>query len=227
MLCRRSNSSSDPKEENLGISVNVSTSIEGAERCCHYACIARHSVGYSLGFEGKTEKIPNSQVIMLSTMCGHGMISHSLAKKMIDFVKENRRSPEQAATYSRASALVVSLIRRAPRGFSKMPGRIRNSVAVWVVLCFATSLVAQSEVSQELYPDRWHRPRSDGSCSDDSREWTHRVGGAGGEIEAAPVGFGDRPAGQIHHARHHRSACPPRCDHRTSIKTKSSSPRKM
>ena len=34
---------------------------------------------------------------MLSTMCGHGMVSHSLAKKMIDFVKENRRTPEQAA----------------------------------------------------------------------------------------------------------------------------------
>jgi hypothetical protein len=87
------------KEEDFGMSVNVSTSIEGAERCCQYACIDRHSVGYSLGFEGKTEKIPNSQVTMLSTMCGHGMISHSLAKKMIDFVKENRRSPEQAATY--------------------------------------------------------------------------------------------------------------------------------
>lgn len=87
------------KEEDLGLSVNVSTSIEGAERCCDYACIPRHSVGYSLGFEGKTEKIPNSQVASLSTMCGHGMISHSLAKKMVDFVKENRRTPEQAVTY--------------------------------------------------------------------------------------------------------------------------------
>jgi hypothetical protein len=87
------------KEENFGMSVNISTSIEGAERCCNYACLDRHSIGYSLGFEGKTEKIPNSQVTMLSTMCGHGMISHSLAKKMIDFVKENRRSPEQAVTY--------------------------------------------------------------------------------------------------------------------------------
>jgi hypothetical protein len=87
------------KEENFGMSVNVSTSIEGAKRCCNYASLDRHSVGYSLGFEGKTEKIPNSQVTMLSTMCGHGMISHSLAKKMIDFVKENRRSPEQAVTY--------------------------------------------------------------------------------------------------------------------------------
>ena len=41
--------------------------------------------------------MPNTQVLMLSTMCGHGMISHSLAKKMIDFVKENRRTPQQAA----------------------------------------------------------------------------------------------------------------------------------
>ena len=85
------------KEENLGLSVNVSTSITGAEDCCEYAGIPRHSVGYSLGFEGKTDKMPNSQVLMLSTMCGHGMISHSLAKKMIDFVKENRRTPELAA----------------------------------------------------------------------------------------------------------------------------------
>jgi hypothetical protein len=85
------------REENLGLSVNISTSIQGADDCCHFAGIPRHSVGYSLGFEGKTEKMPNSQVAMLSTMCGHGMISHSLAKKMIDFVKENRRTPEQAA----------------------------------------------------------------------------------------------------------------------------------
>jgi hypothetical protein len=36
---------------------------------------------------------------MLATMCGHGMVSQSLAKKMIDWVKEGRRTPEQAASY--------------------------------------------------------------------------------------------------------------------------------
>jgi hypothetical protein len=87
------------KEEDLGLSINISTSIDGAEQCCDHACLTRHSVGYSLGFEGNTEKLPSSQVMMLSTMCGHGMVSHSLAKKMIDWVKEGRRTPEQAATY--------------------------------------------------------------------------------------------------------------------------------
>ena len=87
------------READLGLSVNISTSIEGAEQCCQVAGINRHSVGYSLGFEGKTEKLPNSQVLSLMTMCGHGMVSSSLAKKMVDWVKEGRRTPEQAVTY--------------------------------------------------------------------------------------------------------------------------------
>jgi hypothetical protein len=83
----------------LGLSVNISTSIQGAEECCRYAGITRHSVGYSLGFEGAVEKLPNTQVLKLMTMCGHGMISASLATKMIDWVKEGRRTPQQAVTY--------------------------------------------------------------------------------------------------------------------------------
>lgn len=86
-------------EADLGLSVNVSASIEGAEECCRFAGIARHSVGYSLGFEGAIEKLPNTQLLKLTTMCGHGMISASLAKKMIDWVKEGRRNPDQAVTY--------------------------------------------------------------------------------------------------------------------------------
>jgi hypothetical protein len=87
------------KERDFGLSVNMSTSVEGADQCCHAAGIPRHSVGYSLGFEGKTEHLPNGHVLMLSTMCGHGMVANSLAKKMIDWVKEGRRTPEEAASY--------------------------------------------------------------------------------------------------------------------------------
>jgi hypothetical protein len=87
------------KEADLGLCVNISTSIDGAEQCCHVADQPRHSVGYSLGFQGKTEKLPNSQVLMLTTMCGHGMIGTNMARKMIDWVKEGRRTPDQAVTY--------------------------------------------------------------------------------------------------------------------------------
>ena len=87
------------KGADLGLCVNISASIEDADQCCHFAGITRHSVGYSLGFEGKTEKLPNTQVLKLTTMCGHGMVSASLAKKMIDWVKEGRRTPAEAVTY--------------------------------------------------------------------------------------------------------------------------------
>ena len=87
------------KEADMGLSINISTSVDGAEQCCHAAGINRHSVGYSLGFEGKTERLPNSQVLTLMTMCGHGMVASSLAKKMIDWVKEGRRTPAEAVTY--------------------------------------------------------------------------------------------------------------------------------
>lgn len=87
------------KAADLGMSINISTSVENAEACCEAIGVPRHSVGYSLGFEGKTDKLPNTQTMMLSTMCGHGMVSHSLAKKMIDWVKEGRRTPDEAVTY--------------------------------------------------------------------------------------------------------------------------------
>jgi hypothetical protein len=83
-------------KEDLGLSINISSSLENAMSCCKKAGLIRHSISYSLGFEGIRDNAPNRHVLMLSTMCGHGMISQSLAKKMIDMVKENRRTPEQA-----------------------------------------------------------------------------------------------------------------------------------
>lgn len=87
------------KQADLGISVNVSTSVEGAQVCCCAAGLTRHSVEYSLGFQGQLDQLPNRHVLELSTMCGHGMVSFNLAKKMIDWVREGRRTPVQACEY--------------------------------------------------------------------------------------------------------------------------------
>jgi hypothetical protein len=84
------------KEEDLGLSINISSSIENALACCQAAGLKRHSVGYSLGFEGIPDNVPNRHVLMLSTMCGHGMVSQAFAKKMIDWVKEDRATPDEA-----------------------------------------------------------------------------------------------------------------------------------
>ena len=87
------------KTAGLGISINISAPMDDAKRCCQENGIARHSVEYSLGFRGRVDRLPDAATLELSTMCGHGMIAADFAKKMIDWVKENRRTPEQAAGY--------------------------------------------------------------------------------------------------------------------------------
>jgi hypothetical protein len=86
------------KDADLGISVNMSTSVSGAKSCAESCGIARHSVEYSLGFSDPHDHLPNSQVLKLATMCGHGMVSFNMARKMLDMVREGRRTPEQAVT---------------------------------------------------------------------------------------------------------------------------------
>jgi hypothetical protein len=87
------------KAADLGISINISALTDEARTCCQRAGIIRHSVEYSLGFHGDLNLLPDRHVLELSTMCGHGMVSHNFAKKMIDWVKEGRRDPQEATTY--------------------------------------------------------------------------------------------------------------------------------
>ena len=94
--------------------MNISAPIDDAERCCHDTGIIRHSVEYSLGFCGRVDRLPDATALELTTMCGHGMVSANFAKKMIDWVKENRRSPDEVArTMARFCSCGVFNISRA------------------------------------------------------------------------------------------------------------------
>lgn len=88
----------DLKAADLGVSVNISAPIDAASACCRAAGITRHSVEYSIGFQGRLERLPDRTVLEIGTMCGHGMVSHHLVKKLLDMVKEGRRTAAQAAT---------------------------------------------------------------------------------------------------------------------------------
>jgi hypothetical protein len=90
---------SEIKEADLGLSINISALTDRASEVASEAGITRHSVEYSLGFFGALDKLPDRATLSLATMCGHGMISFNFAKKMIDWVKEGRRSPREASTY--------------------------------------------------------------------------------------------------------------------------------
>lgn len=87
----------DLKDADLGLSVNLSALADSALRCCEQCGITRHSVEYSLGFRGAVERLPADATLELTTMCGHGMIAHTLAAKVIDRVRTGRSTPEEAS----------------------------------------------------------------------------------------------------------------------------------
>jgi len=89
----------DLKEADPGISINVSGLLDEVDECCKSIGINRHSVEHSLGISGQIDRLPNREILELNTLCGHGMISFNLIKRMIDLVKLNKLTPKQAAQY--------------------------------------------------------------------------------------------------------------------------------
>jgi pentatricopeptide repeat protein len=80
----------------LGICINVSGLLDEVRACCKKAGITRHSAEHSLGVWGAKDRLPEREVLEFNTMCGHGMVSFNLIRKMIEQVRLRRLSPKQA-----------------------------------------------------------------------------------------------------------------------------------
>lgn len=81
----------------LGISINISGLLDEVQVCCRKAGLTRHSAEHSLGFWGAGDRLPEREILELNTLCGHGMVSFNLIRKMIDHVKLRRLTPGKAA----------------------------------------------------------------------------------------------------------------------------------
>lgn len=87
----------DLVQADLGISINISGLMDEVKACCRRAGIERHSAEHSLGFWGSKDRLPEREVLEFNTMCGHGMVSFNLIRKMIEYVKLRRLTPKKAA----------------------------------------------------------------------------------------------------------------------------------
>jgi hypothetical protein len=114
----------------LGICINISGLLDEVRECCQKTGITRHSAEHSLGIWGAKDRLPEREVMEFNTMCGHGMVSFNLVRKMIEQVRLRRMTPQQAALMmakccecgafnpSRAEAL---LTRMRDQGFLSSP----------------------------------------------------------------------------------------------------------
>jgi len=99
MLCIRAAGINDSgsKEADLGLSVVVSGILDPVNECCQKAGLKRHTVEFSLGIWGKTEKLPSNDILEITTMCGHAMVSAKLVESMVGDIKKGIKSPHDAA----------------------------------------------------------------------------------------------------------------------------------
>ena len=81
------------KDRRPGISVIISGVTDVVQQCMLEAGLGPiHSLEYSLGTWGATERLPDYPILKLLTMCGHAMIASDLVGKMIRDIKRGRRT---------------------------------------------------------------------------------------------------------------------------------------
>ncbi len=85
------------KDADLGMSVVISGPFDSVDCICEAAGLKSHSVDFSGGIWGKTEKLPGNDLLEVTTMCGHAMIAANLVKSMADEVKAGRKTADEAA----------------------------------------------------------------------------------------------------------------------------------
>lgn len=87
----------DLAREDLSISVVVSGLFDRVGECAHKAGLRQHTLEYSLGIWGRTDLLPDKDILQVTTMCGHGMVSARLVRRLVSEVQRGRATPEEAA----------------------------------------------------------------------------------------------------------------------------------
>jgi len=87
----------DLRAADLGISVVASGVMEEVFGCCRKAGLRPHTVNYSLGVWGRTDKLPPKEILEITTMCGHALVASNLVKKLIGDIQKGKETCDGAA----------------------------------------------------------------------------------------------------------------------------------
>lgn len=82
--------------EDFGLSITLSGLIDEIFILANKLKIKPHTINLSLGIWGKTDLLPREEVLDITTMCGHHMISHLLVEKYVNEIRSNKTSYEKA-----------------------------------------------------------------------------------------------------------------------------------
>lgn len=84
-------------KRDLGQSITVSGLIDEVFSVCREIYLEPHSILLSLGIWGQRKLLPRQDVLELTTMCGHGLVSRRLVERVGRDVRAGRLSVQEAA----------------------------------------------------------------------------------------------------------------------------------
>ncbi len=84
-------------EEDIGLSVIIAGRLDLILAACRSAGVPPHTINFSLGVFGNTERLPSDTVLEITTMCGHHMVPDGIVQRELDRVCDNKTSAREAA----------------------------------------------------------------------------------------------------------------------------------
>lgn len=112
------------KALDTGLSLVISGITDKVLDACRETGLKPHSVNLSLGVWGKKELLPPEEVLEVTTMCGHHMVSSSIVRLIAERVRKGALTPQQGGRRlaglcpcgifnpERASALLEKMARK-------------------------------------------------------------------------------------------------------------------
>ena len=85
------------KKENLGVSIIISGNFQDIFEVCKKLKITPHTVEFSAGIFGKKELLPDDNILEITTMCGHGLISPNYVNEIVRKVGRGKLKPLDGA----------------------------------------------------------------------------------------------------------------------------------
>ncbi len=85
------------READAGLSVVVSGVVDEIGVLCSEAGLKMHTVEFSGGIYGKTDRLAEGPVLEVTTMCGHGLIASNLVRNLVEQVRKGKKRADEAA----------------------------------------------------------------------------------------------------------------------------------
>ncbi len=85
------------KERDFGISIIVSGLIDEVFSVCDEVGLQPHTIDLSLGVWGNRKLLPKAELMEISTMCGHALVSPSLIEDLLAQVRKGTMTADAAA----------------------------------------------------------------------------------------------------------------------------------